>query len=154
MVSDQLIKQVKFEEGFIAKLYLCTGGKKTIGFGHNLEACPRFKGEVIPDNISKAYAEELLRFDLTHAQDALYREWHGLGLMTGSRHDACVQMAFQLGIAGFMGFKKMRQALVMCDWQEARKQALLSKWAMHDSPARAKRVSLQFVTGEYYQVPS
>ena len=49
-------------------------------------------------------------------------------------------MAFQLGIAGLYGFKKMLVAIENKDWAEARREALHSKWA-HQTPSRASEIA-------------
>lgn len=50
-------------------------------------------------------------------------------------------MAYQLGSAGVFRFRRMMLALKDGDYQEAAREALDSKWAKTDSPARAKRVA-------------
>lgn len=152
MASNELLNQIKFEEGFSSREYICPAGKRTIGFGHSLDAQPYFNGEKIPDTITREFAEKLLHHDVRLTTERLHAAWHGLSLLQGARHDACVNMAFQLGVSGFLKFKLMRQALVFSDWKEAHKQALLSKWALTDTPERAERVAGQFLTGKHYQV--
>ena len=151
MITEELINQVKFEEGLRLKAYLCPTGHKTIGYGRNLEASPYFEGNRIPDEITQDQAEAILAYDLNHAATVLAAAWHGYELLQGARRDACIQMVYQLGLDGFLGFKSMRKALIMCDWREAKKQALLSKWASQ-TPNRAKRIAEQLLTGEYYEV--
>ncbi len=153
-MSEKLIEQLKFEEGFRARKYLCTRGHWTIGYGRNLDARPYFEGAKIPAEITQEKAEAILASDVWKTTEALHACWHGFGLLQGARKDACVQMAFQMGVDGFLGFKKMRDALVRCDWQAAYNHALDSKWAREDSPARAKRVAGQFLTGEHHEVPA
>lgn len=149
MISDELIEQVKKEEGLSLKAYICPAGKKTIGYGRNLEASPFFEGNRIPDEITQDQAEAILHFDLNHAAQVLGAAWHGYGLLEGARRDACIQMVYQLGLNGFLGFRRMREALIRCDWQRAYAEALDSKWAKQ-TPSRARRVATQILTGEYY----
>jgi lysozyme len=82
----------------------------------------------------------------------LNQAWPGLSLLQCARHDACINMAFQLGINGFLQFRMMRQALNRCNWLEARNEALDSLWA-RQTPNRARRVAEQILTGEYYEIP-
>lgn len=146
-----LIEQIKFEEGLRLNTYLCTKGKRTIGYGRNLDARPYIKGQKIPDQISKELAEEILEYDIDQAEEQLYAAWHGLQMLTGARRDACINMAFQLGVTGFMEFKRMREALMRAEWIKARDEALNSAWA-RQTPARAERVAGQFVTNVHYSV--
>lgn len=150
-VSQELIDQVKFEEGLKLEAYTCPAGKKTIGYGRNLEAWPYLEGNKIPDTITKDQAEAILHFDLNHTSQCLAAAWHGYGLLQGARRDACIQMAFQLGVDGFLGFKALRKQLVVGAWHDAFREAMDSKWAKQ-TPNRARRVALQFITGEYYEV--
>ena len=147
---DELIKQLKFEEGLRLKTYTDPVGVATIGYGHNLTARPYHNGKPIPHEITEALAEDLLERDAHYANECLHAAWHGIGLLQGARHDACVAMVFQLGLDGFMGFKEMRKQLAVGDWHGAFKSALDSKWAKQ-TPNRARRVALQFITGEYYE---
>lgn len=149
MISDELIAQVKFEEGLRLKAYHCTAGKLTIGYGHNIDARPFFEGNRIPLEITKDQAEAILFDDLCRTSEQLHAAWHGMGLLTPARRDACINMAFQMGIDGFLGFKKMREYLLKCDWVKAHDAALDSKWA-RQTPNRAKRVAKQLLTGDYY----
>ena len=151
MVSEELIKQIKFEEGLRLHAYLCPAGKKTIGYGHNLEARPKLEGNAIPDTITEEIADVLLHHDIADTIDLLDRVWLGFVMVHGARQDACINMAFQLGIAKFMGFQKMRAHLIKSEWQGAYDEALDSYWSKQ-TPDRAKRVAGQFVSGEYYKV--
>ena len=151
MVNDELIKQLKFEEGLRLHAYFCTAGKKTIGYGHNLEARPTLEGNKIPDTISENIADVLLHLDVTDTIDLLKRAWLEFDTLRGARQDACVNIAYQLGVAKFMGFQKMRAHLIKSEWQGAYDEALNSYWAKQ-TPDRAKRVAGQFVSGEYYKV--
>lgn len=153
MTSQQLLEQVKFEEGLRLQKYLCSAGHWTIGYGRNMDADPFFEGNRIPNQIAADEAEAILFHDLNHAATVLAAAWHGYELLQGARRDAVIQMCFQLGLDGFLGFKKMRAALLRCDWQAAYAEAMDSKWGKQDSPSRAARVAGQFLSGNYYLVP-
>lgn len=148
----KLIEQLKFEEGLRLRAYRCTAGKLTIGYGHNLEAKPYFNGERIPSEITEAMANQLLEKDVDDVHDQLATVYHGFLLLQGARRDACVNMAFQLGVQGFMQFKQLLVALDKCEWAKAYTAALDSKWA-RQTPHRAERVAGQFVDGRHYDVP-
>jgi len=149
----KLIDQLIFEEGVRLNAYICPAGYLTIGIGHNLVACPRFNGVPIPHSITDVQATELLLYDIATTTEQLRKRWPHLDNLDKCRQDACIAMAFQLGINGFLGFDDMISALERENWLEAKRAALASKWAHKDSPARAKRVAKQLATGEYYQVP-
>lgn len=153
MPSNQLIRQLRYEEGVRLKVYRCSEGKRTIGIGRNLDANPEFEGNIIPDEITEDVAEAILLHDILQAEKHVAAAWHGFELLTGPRRDAVIQMVFQLGLDGFLGFKKLRQHLLKCEWVQAKAAALDSKWA-RQTPERAKRVANQFLTGEYYIAPA
>lgn len=153
-MTYKLIDQLKYEEGLRLNAYICPAGYLTIGYGHNLEAMPRFNGTPIAHTIDKALAKELLIFDLQRTSKTLIAAWPPILELDQARRDACYNMAFQLGPFGFMRFKRMREALRQKDWAKAKAEALDSKWAREDSPARAERVAEQLLTGDYYEVPA
>lgn len=129
------------DEGVRLRVYRCTAGHKTIGVGHKLT--PR---EIQSDmtTISLEQAGLLLRQDIGFALSGcygIYGRWAFDGF-SEPRQRALVNMCFQLGAAGLADFKRMNAAIMRGDWATAHKEALNSKWAKSDSPARAKRVAL------------
>lgn len=150
---SELEKQLEFEEGRRLKVYLCTEGYRTIGVGRNLDANPYFEGNLIPDEITDDECDAILAHDIRRTTERLHAAWHGMGLLEGARRDAVIQMAFQMGVDGLLGFRRMLRAMLQCDWRRAREEALDSKWA-RQTPNRARRVARQILTGEYYPIPS
>lgn len=116
-------------EGLRLKPYRDTVGKLTIGVGRNLDD----KG------ITEQEATYLLRHDIDET-------WNALGKipafksLSRQRQAALVDMAFNLGIAGLMGFKRMWAALEAGDFETAAAEMLDSKWAKQvgDQPPSAK----------------
>ncbi|WP_376787674.1 hypothetical protein [Klebsiella aerogenes] len=64
------------------------------------------------------------------------------------RRAALVNMVFQLGATGVLGFKKMLQYLNNREYSLAADEALDSKWAVQ-TPARAKRVTEVIRNGNF-----
>ena len=95
-IEDQLI----LHEGLRLKPYRCTAGKLTIGVGRNLED----KG------ISHDEAMILLRNDIAEVTAQLEQfDWfRALGPV---RRKVLIDMCFNLGMAGLLGFQKMIEAL-------------------------------------------
>jgi lysozyme len=58
-----------------------------------------------------------------------------------ARFSVIHSMVFQMGIGGVMNFRKFLNALQMGDFVKASIEMMDSKWAQHDSPARAKRLA-------------
>jgi len=150
---SHLKEQLKFEEALRLKKYKCSAGHWTIGYGHNLDNAPYYEGKPIPDTITEAFAEELLDHDIGATIGDLRQRWPRFDGFDKGRRDAFINMAFQLGVRGFMNFERMRAAAMARNWDLANGEAMNSKWAIHDSPERAKRVARQILTGKYYEIP-
>lgn len=152
-MKDQLIAQIKFEEGGRSKAYRCTKGDLTIGYGHNLDENPQFLGTDIPKKIDQLLAEAILIDDIMRTERQLLMQWHGFNLMPEVIKDALINMAFQMGVSGVMKFKKTLHYLIRAEWDNAADEALESDWARHDTPERAERVAGQIRSGQYYPAP-
>jgi lysozyme len=134
---DNLIQQIKSDEGERLRVYKCTKGKNTIGYGRNLD----------DNGISKQEAEMLLINDLHRVEEGLQRH----DLIDGHdyvRRAVLYNMAFQLGINGLLGFTNMIAAYRIKDYRTAAEEMLDSLWATQ-TPKRAKRLSDQMLTGEW-----
>ena len=129
MITDALIASVKRHEGLRLKVYKCTAGKNTIGYGRNLDDV----------GISADEAEYLLKHDLENAEiDAqrfpIYEKLNQV------RKDVLIEMVFNLGYSRLSGFKKMFAALERKDYDGAANEMLDSKWA-RDVGERAKTLA-------------
>ncbi len=131
MLADELIEEIKREEGFMPVVYMDSKGKKTIGYGTLLE-----------DGISQAEAEMLLRHRLGLMAGELERSSVGVvfaGLKPGAKR-AVLNMAYNMGVPSLLGFRKMWAALANGDYARAAEEALDSDYA-RELPARAGRVA-------------
>ena len=131
MLTEELIEEIKREEGFVPVVYLDGKGKKTIGYGTLLE-----------DGISEAEAEMLLRHRLALMAEELERSRVGevyANLKADARR-ALLDMAYNMGVPGLLGFRKMWAALAEGDYAQAAEEALDSVYA-RELPARAGRVA-------------
>lgn len=129
------LEQIKEDEGFRGRPYLCTAGKTTIGYGSNLDDNP----------LTREEAEYLLNNDLKKVQKQAARFGFYLKL-TPRRRDVILNMLFNLGLSRFNQFKKMIAALESNDYNEAVAQMLDSKWAKQVGD-RAIRLSKQMEEG-------
>jgi lysozyme len=140
--SASLFLQIKRHEGLRLRTYRCPAGKLTIGYGHNLEANPVY-GIQAGDKISQDMAEVILKDDVYRAArdlDAHFKWWR---LLSEPRQAVLVNMTFQLGVGGLLGFKRFIAAIAKADYAEAAEEMLDSKWAKKDSPARARELADQ-----------
>lgn len=127
---DQLIEDLKFDEGLRLKPYRCTAGKLTIGYGRNLDNV----------GISEGEAEHLLENDVARLRYFLDKRFPWSRTLPEAPKRALENMTFQLGFSGISGFKKMLYHLQRGSWSEAADEALNSRWAKQ-TPSRAKRVT-------------
>ena len=56
-------------------------------------------------------------------------------------------MGYQLGLNRLLGFKRMLAALERGDYRAASDEMLDSKWAISDTPARARRLAQMMLRG-------
>lgn len=129
-ISQKLIEQLKRHEGFRPTVYLCSAGKHTIGYGHNLDAEPNYNGQPIPDTIDKPFALNLLHLDIEITVIRL-ETISGTGFMAtekGPRRDVIINMAFNLGIGKYLEFRRLRSALQLRDYEAATREMENSLW--------------------------
>lgn len=142
-LSKRGLQRLKDDEGFRLTMYKCTAGKCTVGWGHNLDT-----------PISQAAADMILADDIKHVEQALSQyDWYKR-LCTPSnraRQDAIINLAFNVGIAGLLNFKRMIRALSdprRTRYDIAAYELLDSKYA-YQVQARAIRLAHMLRTGEY-----
>jgi lysozyme len=141
MKSDQLsylIKLLKRDEGERLKPYRCTAGKLTIGVGRNLEDV----------GITKEESDYLLANDISRVTVEITRHLPWALKLDDARFSVILSMVFQMGMGGVRNFRKFLNALQMGDYTKASIEMMDSKWAQHDSPARAKRLAEVMRTGK------
>lgn len=131
-----LEREVADDEGFRSHLYKCTAGKWSIGHGTNLS-----------DGIDREEALLLLRHRLGKVVAALESRLPFWAKLTDDRRRVLANMGYQMGMDGLSGFRKMLAAVERNDYDTAAKEMLDSKWAKHDSPARARRLAKVMVRG-------
>lgn len=93
-ISEAGIAIIKQFEGFSEKLYICSAGKKTIGYGHVI-----LDGEQFEKSISKKDAELLLKKDVAKAEEAVRRLAERP--LTQNQFDALVSFVFNVGEGAF-----------------------------------------------------
>ncbi len=149
IISEQLISQLKVDEGFRANFYVCTAGHNTIGYGRNVDANPYFKGKKITAPVSRELAEQILLFDIQNAIEKLNDVWNYFSQMGDSpRKDVCINMTFNIGINGFMKFAKVRDAISKGNWNLAADEMKNSAWYSQVG-GRAVDLCKQMRTGKY-----
>ncbi len=142
MDEKKLIDELKNDEGVVLHAYNDHLGFATIGVGRLID---KRKG----GGISEQEADYLLSNDVVKIQKELKAYIPFYQDLDDVRQRALCNMCFQLGINGLLRFKKMIAAMNQENWEEARTQAIDSRWALQ-TPKRAAKVSYMILTGEKY----
>lgn len=133
------IEQIKRHEGLRLKPYRCTSGKLTIGYGRNLE----------DSGISLSEANGMLIEDVCSVSIDLRARISWFERLNEARQGVLINMAFNLGAAGLLKFKKMLSSAELGDFESAADEMLDSRWAKQVGK-RANELARQMRTGKYY----
>jgi lysozyme len=117
--DNEMVKQLAIHEGLRLKPYRCTAGKLTIGVGRNIEDV----------GITAEEALYLLRNDIVRTRYALEKAVPSYLRLSMPRRKALIDMCFNLGLAGFLKFKKFLAAVEVGDFNRAADEMLSSAWA-------------------------
>ena len=139
---EQLTAQLRRDEGTKAAAYNDSLGFLTIGVGRLIDSRKPGAG-LLPDEI-----DYLLRNDINDRVQALTKALPWFWALDEARQGVLLNMAFQLGTDGLLGFKSTLALIAAGKYAEAAEQMLKSKWATQ-TPARAKRLAEQMKTGEW-----
>lgn len=140
-MNQNLIKQLRDEEGEVLSAYQDHLGFWTIGVGHLID---KRKGGAISPYISSLLLESDIA-DKASDLDKSLPWWRDLDEV---RQAVLLGMAFQMGINGLLGFKNTLAMVKSGNYAGAANGMLNSLWAKQ-TPARAKRMSEQMRTGEW-----
>lgn len=132
-VDIEVISDLKLDEGFRAFAYKDHLGFDTIGYGCCID--PR-KTDGIPEPV----AEYWLTYLEQQKAAELKQRWPKFHEQSEDVQRALRNMAYQLGVSGVLGFRKMLEALERGDRVAAASEALDSRWA-RQTPTRAARVA-------------
>tara|TARA_R110001606_G_scaffold395627_1_gene568224 strand:- start:6310 stop:6738 length:429 start_codon:yes stop_codon:yes gene_type:complete len=110
---------LKIHEGYMNKVYKCSAGVLTIGYGRNLES----------RGLTQAEAEFLLRNDIAEADKWCSDNLVYFKSLSTARKAAIIDMYVNLGPSGLLGFKKMHKALASGNYAQASVEMLDSRWA-------------------------
>ena len=113
-------------------------GALTIGWGHNLDA----------HGIPKAMAEVLLDDDLTEATHEVDARLTWAQDLSAPRRAVLIDMAFNMGIGGLLGFTNMLTAAERGDPPAVAREMRDSRWYQQVG-ARAERLVVQWLTDKW-----
>ena len=119
-LKNRIKAQLVRHEGLRLKPYRCTAGKLTIGIGRNLD----------DRGISQKEAYAMLERDIQDCEQWLIDEIAEIyNKLDEVRQSVLLNMCFNLGIKGLLGFKNTLDFIGAGDWERAANNMLASKWA-------------------------
>lgn len=140
MINDSY-SQLKRDEGEVLHAYQDHLGYWTIGIGILIDK--RKGGGLRPEESEFIFRNRLKLLD-AELSDRL--PW--ISRLDPARKGVLINMAFQMGVTGLLGFKNTLAMIEAGRYQDAAKGMLESKWAKQ-TPARAQRLSNQMATGQW-----
>ena len=151
---ETLVTLLKHEEGFRAFAYPDTRGFWTIGYGTKLPLTGADKNCVNEINLSgagpglmKSQGDCLLRYRLSGHYNEIWKRWVPFHKQSEPVQMALLDMCYQLGVDGLLGFHQMLAALARHDYAAAIREAIDSAWDS-ETPSRVNRVVSVFRSQE------
>jgi lysozyme len=136
-----LKSQLLREEGAESCAYQDSLGYWTIGVGRLIDS--RKGGGLSSDEI-----DFLLENDIKKITEQIHKFLPWVSKLNEPRQAVMLQMAFQMGIRGLLGFKRTLGSIEDGQFAEAADEMLQSEWAKQ-TPERANRLAQQMETGEW-----
>jgi lysozyme len=140
-VIDRLTADLRQDEGEVLHAYQDHLGFWTIGVGILID---KRKG----GGITKAESAYLLANRINEKREELARKAPWTQQLDEPRLCALLNMCFQMGVDGLLGFKNSLAYIKAGDYKSAVDNMRQSKWYTQ-TPERAERVIQQILTGEY-----
>jgi len=138
MIKDSY-SQLRRDEGERLSAYQDHLGFWTIGVGILIDV--RKGGGLMPEESEFIFQN---RLKLLNAELEKRLPW--IKKLDPARRGVLVNMAFQMGVAGLLGFKNTLALIERGEYEKASREMLGSKWAQQ-TPARANRLSVQMSSG-------
>jgi len=141
MNRERATRLLSLHEGRRNTIYKDSLGYWTVGVGHLIDPS---KGGTLPEAIIDA----LLRYDMTEKYEELVKTLPWVRDLDEVRQYVLLDMAFNLGVNGLLGFKNTLKMVQGRDYAGAAKNMLLSRWATQVG-TRAKRLSVMMESGSW-----
>lgn len=152
MDMTKLIAELRRDEGEVLKVYADHLGWLTVGVGHLVDVrkganpAPFGKPLKLSDPITAAQSEMLLAADIASKAAELDKALPWWRKMTDARQRVLLNMAFNLGTAGLLGFANTLRMVEGGSYRAAADAMLRSKWATQVGE-RARRLSGMMAAG-------
>ena len=127
---EDLLKKIKEHEGFRSRVYKCTEGYDTIGYGFAIKDL----------ELDEDIAEEILLRKLEKLIKRIRDKFDWLDTVPHEVQGVLVNMSYQMGVTGVSKFKNALKHMRNGEWNKAADEMLLSRW-YKQTPKRAKELS-------------
>jgi lysozyme len=127
---NEILEDIKKHEGFESKVYKCTEGYDTIGYGFAIK-------DLV---IDKDVADLILMKKIHKILERVLVAFPWFQNINNEAKSVIINMCYQLGIRGFSKFKKTIYLLETEQYDDASIEMLDSLWAKQ-TPNRAKELS-------------
>ena len=138
----ELINELKREEGFRDRVYQCSEGVDTIGYGFNVKYLS--KGELdlnggFIEPMSEEVATQILNRKVKKLIKSVDEVYSWIDNLPEVVKIGIYDMIYQLGIKGFGSFVNTQKYLKLLDYNKAIENIKNSKWAKQ-TPRRANNL--------------
>ncbi len=131
MNIERLFASVKSHESFVAGVYKDKYGFDTFGYGTCVKDL----------NLNEDLAAIIMEMAIMKLSIKCFSRFDWLNKCPPGVQEVVVEMVYQIGMTGFMKFKKTIDHFKNARYTEAAAEMLDSKWASEDSPGRAMELS-------------
>jgi lysozyme len=133
-------------EGLKLSPYRDANGFLTVGVGHNLAANPIVPEPTYPLTVDRCY--DILRQDINIVEDQLSHHFSWYVRVDSVRASALVDLCFNVGIEGLLGFNAFLGYCQLANWNAAAGDLLTTLYAKQ-VPTRAQDLAGMLNTGKW-----
>ena len=127
---NELLNRIKEHEGFRSRVYKCTEGYDTIGYGFAIKDL----------YLSEGISELILKEKVTNLRLRMGKKISWFDEAPREVREVLLEMAYQMGVSGVSKFKNALKHMKNEEWNKAADEMLLSRW-YKQTPKRAKELS-------------
>ncbi|WP_086253643.1 glycoside hydrolase family protein [Campylobacter sp. P091] len=139
---NELINELKREEGFRASIYQCSEGVDTIGYGFNVAYLTKDEialNDGVIEPMSEEVATQILNRKVKKLIKSVDEVYSWIDNLPEVVKIGIYDMIYQLGIKGFGSFVNTQKYLKLLDYPKAIENIKNSKWAKQ-TPRRANNL--------------
>ena len=145
----RLLGELKVFEGLRMQPYNDSEGYATIGYGHLIAKRPVQESDLKDwAGFDKEDAEALLLKDALEAEAEVASALSFYGTLNDARKSVLVNMRFQMGLQGLLGFKNTLRYIEQGNYTQAAANMRRSLW-YKQTPSRAERLAKRMENGTW-----